>query len=479
LRFLRSFVQVQIVWDLMLSTTLIYITGGIDSIFSFLYIFVIISASFFLGRREILVVAAAASILYGSLLDLQYFGYLPLVGSGIFGQKIDGNAVFYAVFINVLAFFCSAFFSAVLVERLRSSEKALKERVIDVEELETLNRTILANVTSGLLIINTEGKIRSFNQAASKITGLSLTDIYNRDIRQVFPGFEVMNDNEFVLVSRREGAYLTPDGQTLTLGYASSLVNDPQEQTLGLLVNFQDLTELKQMENQLKRADRLAAVGRLASGMAHEIRNPLTSISGSAQLLMEGEHLSDAERRLMKIIVKEADRLNVLLTDFLTYARPRPSQRETVDVATLMAELAEVIRRDERFVNIDLTLDFPDHFCLFADRQQFWQALWNLAINAAEMMPEGGFLRLGIDPERPAVFVEDSGPGIPESVRNRIFEPFFTTKDKGTGLGLATVYAIVEGHGGQIKVTEREGGGARFTILLQPSDETAREVRHE
>jgi two-component system, NtrC family, sensor histidine kinase PilS len=464
---LHCFVQVQIVWDLLLSTTLIYITGGIESIFSFLFIFVIISASYFLSHRDILVVASAASILYGSLLDLQYYGYLPFVGGFVFDQKIDDNTVFYAVFVNVLAFFCSAFFSAILVGRLRRSEKALEKREIDVEELENLNRTILANVTSGLLIINPQGKVRSFNQAAGKITGLSLTDIYNRDIRRSFPGFDVMCETGFVLVSRSEGVFLTPDGRSLTLGYTSSLVKDPQEQTLGLLVTFQDLTELKKMENQLKRADRLAAVGRLASGMAHEIRNPLTSIRGSAQLLIEGENLSESEQRLMKIIVKEADRLNVLLTDFLLYAKPRPSSIEPVDISMLLGDLVEVLKGDGRFDRIEICRDVPEHFVLSVDLQQFRQALWNLAINAAEVMPEGGTMRLGLDPEIPSVFVEDTGPGIPEAIRNRVFEPFFTTKDKGSGLGLAMVYAIVKGHGGDIKVTDQESGGTRFTIVLR------------
>ena len=467
LRHLRYFVQGQIVWDLLLASALIYVTGGIESIFSFLYIFVIISASLFLGRRDILFVASASSILYGSILDLQYYGYLPYVGGISFTQKIDGDAFFYAIFVNVLAFFCTAFFSAILVSRLHRSEEALEKREFDLEELENLNRTILANVTSGLLIINPQGKIRSFNQAASKITGLSLADVYNRDIRQLIPDFDVINESGFVLVSRCEGAFSGTDGRELILGYASSLVKDPQEQTLGLLITFQDLTELKLMEEQLKRADRLTAVGRLASGMAHEIRNPLASISGSAQLLIEGKNLSEPEQRLMKIIVKEADRLNVLLTDFLIYARPRPSQRENVDISILLDELADMIAGDSRFGNLNMRRQYPPHFILSVDRQQFRQALWNLAINAVEVMSQEGTLTLGVEANRSSIYVEDTGPGIPEKVRARVFEPFFTTKDKGSGLGLATVYAIVEGHGGTIKVSDGVRGGTRFTICLK------------
>lgn len=167
-RHARLFIQGQVVWDLLLATALIYVTGGIESLFSFLYIFVIIGASLFFARRDILFVASASAILYGSLLDLQYYGYLPFFGGLGIAQRVDGNAVFYSVFVNVLAFYCTALFSTILVDRLRRSEAALEKREIDFEELENLNRTILANVTSGLMIVNPEGRIRSFNQAAGR-----------------------------------------------------------------------------------------------------------------------------------------------------------------------------------------------------------------------------------------------------------------------------------------------------------------------
>lgn len=467
----RLFIQGQVVWDLLLATALIYVTGGIESLFSFLYIFVIIGASLFFARRDILFVASASAILYGSLLDLQYYGYLPFFGGSGLAQRVDGNAVFYSVFVNVLAFFCTALFSTILVDRLRRSEAALEKREIDFEELENLNRTILANVTSGLMIINPEGRIRSFNQAAGRISGLSLSEVYNRSLSELFPDFQVFDERGFLLVNRRECPFVTSDGRSLTLGYASSLMRDSQGKVLGLLVAFQDLSEFKLLEEQLKRADRLAAVGRLASGMAHEIRNPLASISGSAQLLLEGRHLTEAEQRLMKIIVKEAQRLNVLLTDFLVYARPRPAQRLMVDVARLLDELIEVLAGDQRFSGLRLVRAYSGPFPLDVDRQQLRQALWNLAINAAEVMTEGGTLTFGILPEESAIYVEDSGPGVAEELRSRIFEPFFTTKDKGSGLGLATVHAIVEGHSGEVRVEPGAAGGTRFTIRLPQRSE--------
>jgi two-component system sensor histidine kinase PilS (NtrC family) len=460
------FIQTQVVWDILFSAALVYFTGGIASPFSFVFILVIVSAGIFLSRKELLFVASASAILYGSLLDLQYFDYLPLLKGLPFPEEIIGRDVFYAVFLNVLAFLFTALLSGSLAERLRKSEAALEKRDIDYGELEELNRTILRNIGSGLMIINSRGQIRLFNAAAAKITGYRIEDVYNRDVRKIFSGFEVLNGNEFQIVHRGEGAFTGPSGEAQILGYATSLVKDPQEKTLGLLVTFQDLTVLKDLEGQLKRADRLAAVGQLASGMAHEIRNPLASISGSVQLLMEGEHVPPDERRLMGIVVREADRLSALLTDFLVFARPGKLELAEVDVSSLLDELADMVHADPRFSAIRIVREYPAGVRMLVGRRQFRQALLNLAINGAEAMEEGGVLRLGVDPADSAVYVEDTGPGIPESIREKIFDPFFTTKDRGTGLGLATVYTIVEAHHGIVQVSPGKTGGTRMTVRL-------------
>ncbi len=473
IRRLKFFAQAQIVWDLLFAACLIYVTGGIESPFSFVFILVIISASVFLLRKEVLFVASAAVILYGSLLDLQFYGYLPWFGYLPFSETIDGNQVFYSVFLNVIAFFLTAFLSGTASERLRRSETALEKRQIDYEELESLNRTILANITSGLMIVNAAGRIRSFNAAASKITGYTLEEIYDRQAREVFPDLHLFEPDGFVVIPRGETQILNRQGQPLVFGYASSPLQDPQGKSLGLLVTFQDLTQLKKMENQLKRADRLAAVGRLASGMAHEIRNPLASISGSVQLLMENPHATDEDRKLMGIVVKEANRLSQLLTDFLVFARPQPPTPALVDISEMLDELAGMLAADPRFARVEICKEYPAGQFLYLDRQQLHQALWNLVINAVEAMGGEGCLYLGAG-VREGIYVEDTGPGIPEEIRERIFDPFFTTKDWGTGLGLATVYAIVDGHGGRIEATFGRRGGAKFVISLPQRNESAR-----
>jgi len=461
---LQLFTQVQIAWDLLFASALIYLTGGIESPFAFLFILIILSAGVFCSRKEIFLVASASAILYGSLLDLQYYGYLPGMRL-LYPQSIDGRSVFFAVFINVIAFFLTALLSGMLAERLRRSQQALFRREIDYAELETLNRTILASIGSGLLSINLSGRIRSFNLGAEKITGYTLREVYDRDIREIFPDFAVF-PGEFRIVRRAEAAFRGNDGCQRVLGYASSVIQGGGKAEPGLLITFQDLTRLKEMEEQLKRADRLAAVGQLAAGMAHEIRNPLASISGSVQLLMEGEHVSAEDLRLMRIVVKEAERLSALLTDFLFYARPAAPRIEETDVAIVLDELDDMAGADPRFAAVTLVREYGQRAPMRLDRQQMSQALWNLAINGAEAMPAGGKLYLGYDPESSMLFVEDSGAGIPATLRGQIFDPFFTTKERGTGLGLATVHAIVEAHGGRIEVAAGRGSGARFVIHL-------------
>ncbi|BCR04662.1 PAS domain-containing sensor histidine kinase [Desulfuromonas versatilis] len=467
LKSVRCFIQSQLVWDLVVVAAFIYLTGGIDSPFSFLFIFVILCSGVFCRRKEILFTASAAAILYGSLVELQFFGYLPHPPWASFRPFVNEGEVFYAVFINVSGFFLTALLSGALAERFQKSEQALEKAEIDYVELEKLNQTLIANITSGLMIINEQGRIRSFNAAAAKITGYSLPEVYNRPTADIFPQIHVLDSNGFIVVGRGEGFFLDKERQLRPLGYSSSLVKDPQEKTLGLLVSFQDLTHLKEMEEALKQADRLAAVGRLAAGMAHEIRNPLASISGSVQLLMEGSNVSRDDLRLMRIVVKEADRLSRLLTDFLEYARPVPPKFEITDVSALLDELADMASSDPRFEKVKIVRDYPPGEKIRLDRQQIFQAVWNLVINAAEVLESGGTLRLGVLSRRGEIFVQDSGQGIPENIRDKIFEPFFTTKNNGTGLGLATTHAIVEAHGGKIEVSSVPGGGTRLTIKLQ------------
>ena len=465
LKHLRGFINAQISWDLLFSALVLYLTGGVDSLYSFLFILVIIAASVFCPRQQLLIVASASSILYGSLLDLQYYGYLPVLS----GQPISDLQhfdVFYAVFLHVGAFFLTALLSGALAERLRYSEEAREKREIDYEELEHLNKAILTNINSGLMVINSAGRIRSFNSAASKITGYTLEEVYNRPIEAILPEFGSFDSDELIDVQRGEMDYLRSEKEVLTLGYSASRVVDKDNYFLGLLIAFQDLTKYKALEEQLKRADRLAAVGRLSSGLAHEIRNPLASISGSVQLLLEDEKVNEEDRHLMNIVVKEADRLSLLLSDFLAFARPSALQLELVDIALLLDELIALIDASGQFPNVIIEKSYHGPIPMNVDPQKMHQILWDLLINAGEAAKPEGRIRIEINAAQGEIVIEDTGVGIADEDRDRLFEPFYTTKEKGTGLGLANVYANVEAHQGRIYVETGRLGGARFIIEL-------------
>lgn len=460
----RFFTQVQIVWDLLFVSVLIILTGGVESVFSFAYLLVIVSASFLLSRRLTILAAASAVILFGGILDLQFFNYLHVFN--LFRSVPDGS-FFSAIFVHGVAFFLTAILSGTLAERWRHSEKQLQLKTIDYAELEKMNRTILSHISSGLMLINTKGRIRSFNRAATDITGLSLADVYDREVSVMFPGLLVRLSTEPILLRREEGTFLRQNGDELILGYATTSAKDSQGENLGILVTFQNLTQLKKVEEDLKQTDRLAAVGRLAAGMAHEIRNPLASISGSVQLLMEAEHAPPEDLRLMGIVVKEADRLSSLLSDFLAFARPKQPLKEMVNVASILDQLADMLTADHRFKGIGFKQIYPDESIYFLDQGQILQALWDLAINAAEAMQGRGQLTFIIETQDNfTIVVEDTGPGISKEIKSRIFEPFFSTKEQGTGLGLASVYSIVESHGGKVTVDKGAAGGARFSLVF-------------
>ncbi len=349
---------------------------------------------------------------------------------------------------------------------MRRSEEAREKREIDYGELERLNQAILTNINSGLMVVNAAGRIRSFNHAASKITGYRLQEVYNRPVEAIFPEFDSFDPTAMENVERGEMPYRRNEKELLTLGYSASRVVDRNQKSLGLLVAFQDLTEFKALEEQLKRADRLAAVGRLASGLAHEIRNPLASISGSVQLLLEDDKVSAEDRQLMKIVVKEADRLSLLLSDFLNFARPAPLQMELIDIAALLDELLALLNASGQFQHVTIEKAYQGPIQMQVDPQKMHQVLWDLLINAGEAARPEGKIRVTVDSRKGEIMVEDSGPGIAEEDRDKLFEPFYTTKDRGTGLGLANVYANIEAHQGRIYVEPGSLGGARFIIEL-------------
>jgi len=472
--FRRSLTYAQIIWDLILVTLLLLFTGGISSPYSFLYMLSIINASVLLARREAIYTASLCGILYGAILDLQYYGKLAGLGlSPVPAQQYGANYIFYTIFINILAFYLAAFLTGYLAERVRKTENALQEKAIDYDELERLNSSIVSNIDSGLLTINSDLKIRVFNRHAAELTGITQEEAYDRHLTEILDGFTpyaekilTFHEGEIDYNSRKRGR--------MVFGFRSVPFTDKEGNFAGVIIHFKDLTQIIRMKAELKRADRLAAIGELSAHIAHEVKNPLASISGSVQLICQGERIDAADKKLLDIIVRETERLNTLINDFLAYARPSQPLKIPVLLRQLVTDMSSLLFADPRFKDVVINNNCPDQLKVPVDRDQIRQVFWNLFLNAAQAMPNGGMISIDADKceavqdaeGKIKIVVADTGSGMTVDDMKRVFEPFFTTKSGGTGLGLATVYRIIESHGGTIFVDSVIDSGTTFTILL-------------
>lgn len=451
------------VWDLLFSASLVAITGIAHSPFVPLFIIAIVGGIFFLRTGELFLTASGAAILMGSLVDLQYYGYLDVDLFHI--RAISLEEAFYTVFSNVGAFFLAAILSAALVRRLTTAEKAREQISLDYRELEKLNRAILENIQAGIIVVNQGGRIRLFNRAASLITGYTLEQVYNKDAFVLFPGLKGEQE-EFGEIGRGEFIFLPTNGSEKVLGFNSNILAQEGSE-IRYLITFRDLTEIKRLENHLKRRDRMVSLGRLASGLAHEIRNPLASLSGSAQFLAQSENPSGDRGRLLRLIEREADRLNKLLSDFLEFARPVDPGDDRVDILLTVQDVFALLASDCRCQGVKLVLEHRSGVCWRGDAAQLRQVIWNLVLNGCEACDGKGMVRVSSE-SAAEIVVEDSGAGIAPDLRDQIFEPFFTRKERGTGLGLAKVHSIIQAHDGLIYVDQSELGGAAFRIQLPP-----------
>jgi len=390
----KALTRLQVVWDILFVTMLLIFTDGIASPYSFLYLLAIMSAGMLISRRDALYTAALCIILYGAMVDMQYYGMLKGLGLMPDAAYEKGEVVvFYTLFLHLTGFVLAALASGYLSELARVSEDALRVTAVNYEELNRLHTTIVENLESGLLTITPRREIRVFNPYLQRLTGLSQEEAYNHLLTDIFPQV-VIEDVSLAKSQRGEFYYETPTGTSCTIGYTSTPYSDSHGAVAGLIITLKDLTELKRMESALKRSDRLAALGELSARMAHEIRNPLAAISGSVQLLTEQGGLRDHESRLLNIVTRESDRLNGLITEFLAYARPRPPRRERFDLRQMLFDLRELLSLDQRFQGISIELAVGEQSSIHADRGQLQQVLLNLLHNAADAMPDGGIITI-------------------------------------------------------------------------------------
>jgi two-component system sensor histidine kinase PilS (NtrC family) len=490
---LYRFAFFQIIIDQLFITALIYFTGGKESFFPITYIFSVIASSMIFYRRGALLSASLSSLLYGLLLLLQLYRWINPLGEP---PIYDASQIFYSLIIYMATFYIVAFLSSAVSEELRKKGKELIQKQVDYNQLEAFNRNIIQSLDSGLLTIDLSGNMNFLNRTAEKILNRNEEELKDTSIYGLFPNITRMieqakqNDSAFSHDYQRYETLLSNhDGRKMYLGFSISPLTDPEGSLIGHTLIFQDITKFKEMEEEMKRVDKMAAVGVLAAGMAHEIRNPLASLSGSIQLLKSELSLDDHQQHLMEISLRESERLNALITDFLLFAQPPQSRKILYPIRRILEETIDLFTHSPSFhdgIHIRRPSSREEIHASF-DPDQMKQVFWNLFINASQSMPNGGEIRvqlgkgngwggtgLPLSPqlggkEWAKISIIDSGIGMAQEEKEKIFEPFFTTKENGTGLGLSIVHKIIENHNGLIRVESELGRGSSFIIYL-PAD---------
>lgn len=488
-KIIDTLASLQIVADLWFITLLVHFSGGVLSLFNSLYILSIIAASMVVSRAASLQAASLATILYGWLLVFEYYGIIPPVPFRGLDAKFSRELhhVLYTVAANIVAFYAVALLSGHLAERLKKAGQKLMDRDQHLMEALSFQDYILQTISSGLMTTDKEMRVTSFNRAAEIMTGRKLEEVKGRPWTEVFGLADQDLWRIFSKNLRAEGQpfrYETQlkrkDGKEIPIGISLSILTDSKGRPVGTVGIFQDLTAIKEMEGRLRRSERLMAVGQLAAGIAHEIRNPLGSISGAIQMLQEDLTASGEQRKLMEIMIKETDRLNTIVSQFLDFARQRPSAFQDCQLVPILEETLVLIKSSQEFSpQHQINLQGQDNsLWIWGSPDQLKQVFWNLAKNALQAMPEGGPLRINLAVhdgwKAPGlasdswvnIEFEDEGPGISPQDLLHIFDPFYTTKDRGIGLGLSIVHRLVTDMGGIVEVENREKQGARFRVRL-------------
>ncbi len=465
----------QLFFDALLVTWLVWMTGDLQSPYVALYIVVISVASIFLGTIGSLITSVGCAAVYTSIMLLAALGLFPFTAREVTAYSII--KAIQTIGLNDIAFFVVGLLASRLSERQTRSDVQLSEATHALADLRALHERIVESIRSGVVTTDLDGRIYTLNAAAEEITGYRATSLRGQDVSILFD--DIKDKIEVSLRVAEEGDTsprfeadcLTSDGLRLRLGYSIFPLFAEGGERTGLVITFQDLTHVRAMEETTRRQDRLAAVGRVAAGIAHEIRNPLASMRGSIQVLQAEMDGDSAQTELMEIVLRESDRLNRIITDFLTYARPRPVALTEVDVREPLSETFTLLRHSPEIRNNHvLEEDFPDEPAMaLADMSGIRQVFWNLARNALQAMPEGGALRAAIRRSahgRQRITFTDTGKGMPPEQVARLFEPFSSSTTGGTGLGLSIAYQIVRDHGGTINVSSREGHGTTITVEL-------------
>jgi two-component system sensor histidine kinase PilS (NtrC family) len=472
-RFLLSQLYAQIGTDLALVTLLVAYTGGMESAFLSFYILIIIYSGLALGRNGGLVGASWSVLLYAGIIIIGKMGLLNLGGFyPEYGQ------ITFRIFFHALGFFAVAFLGNYLLERVRVVEKELQARTDSLRQLQSLNDRIISSIRSGLMTIDLGGRVALFNRTAEDLLGRKSTYVLEKPLSGVISsalwdkitGYDLAQN---IQPLRHEEWIKLPSGSRKYLGFSVSPLEDEKQSLLGYIISFQDLTEITRLEEEVRLKDRMAAIGNMAAGVAHEIRNPLTAMQGSIEVLRSRSGLPKSDEKLLEIVTREGERLNRFVEDFLHLARPDKSMHGDVDLVTLIRDSITLLQNSPGAKD-KYDIVFQQHapkLPILGNANQLRQVFWNLSQNAFRAMPSGGTLTIAAqntDEGGTKIAFQDTGIGMSQEERDRLFQPFQSGFAKGTGLGLSIVFQIMADHGGKISVDSEKGRGTGVILYFPP-----------
>lgn len=477
---------IQITTDILIETGFVYFTGGITSQFSVLYGLSILSGSFYLHLKGGLIFSTLASIAYAAMAALEQTGNLPRV---IFIEFVSeespvtvGSYVFLKVYLHICFFYLVGVLSGYLAERAKRKGKEAYEAKEELTKVRLNTDDILQNMNSGLITVDANGNIVSFNKTAKMILGcaaavedLEGTHFYTVLNKNLEPLGDVLSE---ILEENSSKDYFEMEiernnGDRIPLGVKTTYLQNNNDSPRGVIMLFDDLTEKKKLEERIRRSDRLAAVGKLSAGIAHEIKNPLASMSGAIQYLQEDAKFEGTDKRLFNLILRESGRLNKLIDNFLYFARLKAGDIEDFRLKQLVEEVVMLLKNEPKLKEekVDFNLEIPDNFRIRGSSEQIEQMLLNLSLNSIQAMDYHGAItyKAYSTDDKNVISITDTGTGMSEEIQKQIYEPFFTTRKGGSGLGLAIVNRIVENHHGDISIHSEVDKGTEFIIKI-PKD---------